>query len=108
MFCQRLQYDKKGINNYFFNHIGSSYKKGRYWYDFKNRIWIRAAGLLPKMQAPDFETEDFLNVRGSRHMISLSICHALMDHLTESGKPPAEVAKSNKRVHACIRRSAYS
>lgn len=45
--------------NYFFYHIGNINKKWRYWYDFKNRIWIRAAGLLPKMQAPDFETEDF-------------------------------------------------
>jgi hypothetical protein len=59
VFCQRLQYDKNGTKELFFNHIGSIYKKRRDWYDFKNRIWIRAAGLLPKMQAPDFEIENF-------------------------------------------------
>lgn len=45
--------------NYFFYHIGNINKKWRYWYDFLNRIWIRAIRLLPKMQIPDFETEDF-------------------------------------------------
>jgi len=98
VFCQRLQYDKKGIKNYFFNHIGSSYKKGRYWYDFKNRIWIRAAGLLPKMQAPDFETEDFLNVRGSRHMISLSI-NLFIERLRTSYRSGI---KSLKHLETCI------
>lgn len=79
------------------------------------------------MQITDFETEDF---EYPWHMISLSInpfigrlrvsyrsgiknllhlgyyikMHALMDH--EPDKFSAEAAKSNKRVHACIRRSA--
>lgn len=56
--------------------------------------------------------EDILSFRNKKSEalgnLHNMICHALMDHLTESGKPPAEVAKSNKRVHACIRRSAYS